>query len=202
MMTNEIPWRTDEHGILLGARVHDATLVKLIISKERLVFEMRRLSGELVTVELLGLGTFTVQELWDMPIVSEFWAWKVGSIPEKSWSIPDGPWNVLFSTSRMKPSDARREAAKIAQTRPDAFLVQLVCSLAAWRRLFATASESLRTGHDGGDNARRTLLRRAVLPAVMRLGHISAKSTTGRRTPAHAGVAVIRWRLNFGRCKV
>ncbi len=37
MMTSETPWRTDEHGILLGARVHDATLVKLIISEERLV---------------------------------------------------------------------------------------------------------------------------------------------------------------------
>jgi hypothetical protein len=124
----EIPWRTDEHGILLGARVHDATLVKLVISKERLVFVMRRLSGELVTVELLGLGTFTIQELWDMPIISEFWVWNVGAVPETGWSVPDGPWNVLFSTNRMYPADARREAAKIAEVRPDAFLVQLTCS--------------------------------------------------------------------------
>src|SRR6266853_2920674 len=128
MMTSETPWRTDEHGILLGARVHDATLVKLIISEERLVFEMRRLSGELVTVELLGLGQFTLQELWNGAIVSELWVWKVGSVPETSWSIPDGPWNVLFSNARMKPSDARRQAAKIAETSPNAFLVQLACS--------------------------------------------------------------------------
>ncbi|HUI96914.1 MAG TPA: hypothetical protein VLX44_14240 [Xanthobacteraceae bacterium] len=124
----EIPWRTDEHGILLGARVHDATLVKLIISKERLVFVMRRLSDELVTVELLGLRTFTIQELWDMPIVSEFWVWKVGSVAEAGWSVPDGPWNILFSPTRSKPPYARREAAKIAEARPDAFLVQLTCS--------------------------------------------------------------------------
>src|SRR5215469_7194250 len=91
---------------------------------------------------------------------------------------------------------------KLRRPGPTRFSFSLCAHMAAWRRLFATASESLRTGHDGGDNARRTLLRRAVLPAVMRLGHISAKSTTGRRTPAHAGVAVILWRLIFGRCEV
>jgi hypothetical protein len=124
----EIPWRTDEHGMLLGARVHDANLVKLIVSEERLVFGIRRLSGELVTIELLGPSQFTVQELWNGAIVSEFWVWKVGSVPEMSWSRPDGPWKVLFSNNRRSPPDARREAAKIAETRPDAFLVQLGCS--------------------------------------------------------------------------
>jgi hypothetical protein len=128
-MTTEIPWRTDEHGILLGARVHDANLVKLMISKESIEFGIRRLSGDFVTVELAGLRRFTVRELWSFPIVSEFWVWKVGSVPDASWDIPDGPWNVLFSTEWSKErSIAKREAAKIAETMPDSFLVQLACS--------------------------------------------------------------------------
>jgi hypothetical protein len=128
VVKSEIAWRTDEHGMLLGARVHDASLVKLMITEESLEFGIRRLSGDFVTVELAGLGQFTVQGLWNGAIISEFWVWKVGSVPERSWSIPDGPWNALFSTNRSKPSDARREAAKIAETRPDSFLVQLACS--------------------------------------------------------------------------
>lgn len=125
-MTTEIAWRTDEHGMLLGAPMHDGHLVKFVISKESLEFGIRALSGEFVTVELAGLGMFTVRELWDFPIVAEFWVWKVGSVPE-SWNIPDGPWNILFSNG-LRTSDARREAAKIAETRPDSFLVQLACS--------------------------------------------------------------------------
>jgi hypothetical protein len=59
-MKSEIAWRTDEHGMLLGARVHDASLVKLMITQESLEFGIRRLSGDFVTVELAGLGQFTV----------------------------------------------------------------------------------------------------------------------------------------------
>jgi hypothetical protein len=125
-MRLEIAWRTDERGMLLGAPMHDGTLVEFVMAKERLAFGIRALSGEFITVELAGLGQFTVRELWDFPIVSEFWVWKVGLVPE-SWNIPDGPWNVLLA-SRMRNSDARREATKIAETRPDSFLVQLTCS--------------------------------------------------------------------------
>src|SRR5215216_6010523 len=126
-MKSEIAWRADENGMLLGARVHDSHLVKLAVSEQSLEFDMCRLSGEIVTVELLGVGEFTLRELWNGAIVSEFWVWKVGSVPEVSWSIPDAAWNVLFS-SRLKPADAKSAAAKIVQARPDSFLVQLACS--------------------------------------------------------------------------
>jgi hypothetical protein len=125
-MKSEVAWRTDENGMLLGVPMHDGSLVKFVMTKESLEFGIRALSGEFVTVELAGLGQFTLRELWDFPIVSEFWVWKVGLVPE-GWNIPDGPWNVLFA-NRMRTSDARREATKIAETRPDSFLVQLACS--------------------------------------------------------------------------
>jgi hypothetical protein len=125
MMKSEIAWRTDENGMLLGDRAHDSSLIKFVVSETSLEFGMRRLSGDLVTVELYGVGEFSVVELWKGAIVSEFWVWKVGLVPEASWSIPDSAWNILFS-NRLR--DAKREAAKIALARPESFLVQLACS--------------------------------------------------------------------------
>jgi hypothetical protein len=127
MMKSEIAWQTDENGMLLGVRAHDSTLVKFVVSEAKLEFGMRRLSGDIVGVELSGVREFSVVELWNGAIVSEFWVWNVHSVPETSWSTPDSAWNVLFS-NRMSVSDAKREAAKIALARPKAFLVQLACS--------------------------------------------------------------------------
>jgi hypothetical protein len=129
MMNSEVAWRTDEHGMLLGAPMHDGDLVHFMMTKESLKFGIRAVSGEFVTVELSGLGRFTVRELWSCPIVSEFWVWKVGSVPE-SWETTDAPWNVLFSTSGdgLSVSDAKREAMKIVERGPHSFLVKLSCS--------------------------------------------------------------------------
>jgi hypothetical protein len=126
-MKSEIAWRADENGMLLGARVHDSHLIKLVVSDAGLEFGMRRISGDIVTVELSGLAELTVRELWNGAIVSEFWIWNVGSVPEACWSIPDSGWNVIFS-KRLKMEDAKREAAKIALARPESFLVHLACS--------------------------------------------------------------------------
>ena len=126
-MKSEISWQTDENGMLLGARAHDSTLVKFVASEASLEFQMRRLSGDIVTVELYDAREFNVVDLWNGAIVSEFWVWKVASVPKASWSVPDSAWNVLFS-NRLSTPDAMREAAKIAVARPDAFLVQLACS--------------------------------------------------------------------------
>jgi hypothetical protein len=128
-MKSEIAWRTDKHGMLLGAPMHDGDLVKFMMTKESLEFGIRAVSGEFVSVELTGLGRFTVRELWSYPIVSEFWVWRVGSVPE-SWDVPDSSWNVLFSTSNdgLTISEAKREATKIVESRPNSFLVELSCS--------------------------------------------------------------------------
>lgn len=96
-MKSEIAWRTDENGMLVGARAHDSTLVKFVVSEASLEFEMRRLSGDIVGVELFGVREFSIAELWNGAIVSEFWAWNVRSVPEASWSTPDSAWNILFS---------------------------------------------------------------------------------------------------------
>ena len=113
--------------MLLGARVHDSHLLNVMISEGTLKFGMRRLSGDVVAVELFGLGEFTIRELWNGAIVSELWVWKLRSVPDSCWNIPDAAWNILFS-HRLKVPDAKREAAKIALARPESFLVQLACS--------------------------------------------------------------------------
>jgi hypothetical protein len=126
-MKSEIAWRADENGMLPGARAHDSTLVKFVVSETSLEFGMRRLSGDIVTVELFGAGEFSVVELWSHAIVSEFWVWNVGSVPEAQWNAPGMAWNLLLS-NRLGLSDAKREAAKVALARPESFLVQLACS--------------------------------------------------------------------------
>ena len=126
-MRTEIAWRADENGMLLGPAVHDSRLIKLLVSEESLEFGMRRLSGDVVTVELRGVQDFTMREMWNGAIVSEFWAWKVDSVPEALWGIPDSAWNVFFS-NRMGIEDAKRAAARIARARPESYLVQLACS--------------------------------------------------------------------------
>jgi hypothetical protein len=125
---SEIAWRTDENGMMLGLRVHDGHLLKLVASNACLEFVMRGVSNETFTVELSDLGEFIVRELWNGAIVSEFWVWNVRSVPEATWQIPDSAWNALFS-NRVRALDARRkEAEKIALAKPEAFLVQLACS--------------------------------------------------------------------------
>jgi hypothetical protein len=127
-MKSEITWRTDPNGMVSGARIHDSHLVKFAITDAvGLQIAMRRLSGDIVSVELFGLGEFSVAELWNGAIVSEIFVWNVRTVPEQCWSIPDSAWNAIFG-NKMKPADAKKEAAKIAQKRPDAQLVQLACS--------------------------------------------------------------------------
>jgi hypothetical protein len=114
--------------MLLGAPVHDGHLIRLLVSDDLLEFGIRNLSGDLFTFELSGVGEFTILELWNRAIVSEFWVWKVGSVPDVCWSIPDSAWNILFS-NKLTMLDAKRQAAKkIALARPESFLVQLACS--------------------------------------------------------------------------
>jgi hypothetical protein len=127
-MKSEIAWRADENGMLLGDRAHDSTLVKFLVSDAGIEFGMKRLSGDVVTVELSGVADFTVQELWKGAIVSEFWVWNVASVPETSWATPDSAWNVFFSNRVTRPDERRQEAARIARARPEAFLVQLASS--------------------------------------------------------------------------
>jgi hypothetical protein len=113
--------------MLLGASVHDGHLIRLLVSDGLLEFRIRNLSGDLFTVELSGVGEFTIRELWNGAIVSKFWVWKVGSVPDVSWSIPDSAWNILFS-NRLTMLDAKRQAAKIALAKPESFLVEFACS--------------------------------------------------------------------------
>ena len=127
-MESEIAWRTDQNGMLIGARIHDSRLVSLaIISEVRMELKFRRLSGELVMLVLNGLHEFNVVEMWDGAIASELFVWNVGSVPDEAWNVPDSAWNVLF-TKRLRPQDDRRAVKKIVEAHPDAFLVQLACS--------------------------------------------------------------------------
>jgi hypothetical protein len=123
-MRTEIDWRVDENGMLLGLDVHDGHLMKLVASDTCLEFVMRGFSNEIFTVELSDLGEFNVRELWNGTIVAYFWVWKVHSVPEVTWSIPDSGWNVLFSNRITELGAKRRAAEKIAQARPEAFLVK------------------------------------------------------------------------------
>jgi hypothetical protein len=85
---------------------------------------MRGLSNEIFTVELSDLGDFNIRELWNGTIVAYFWVWNVRSAPEVAWSIPDSAWNVLFFNRITELEAKRREAERIAQAWPEAFLVK------------------------------------------------------------------------------
>src|SRR5262245_52904345 len=97
-MKSEVPWRIDENGMLLGARIHDGAVVRLaVVDNVSLELAVRRLSGDVVMIRLLGLREFNLREMWNGAIVSELFVWKVGSVPDEHWSIPDGGWNTLFA---------------------------------------------------------------------------------------------------------
>jgi hypothetical protein len=127
-MKFQIAWHTDPSGMLVGARVHDSHLVKFAVTDAvSLEFGMWRLSSDIVTAELVGLGEFNVAALWSGAIISEIFVWNVCAVPEECWSVPDSAWNVLLG-NEMKLLDKKREAARIAQKRPNAQLVQFACS--------------------------------------------------------------------------
>jgi hypothetical protein len=149
-MESEIAWQTDPNGMLIGARIHDSRLVGLaLIDDIRMEFKFRRLSGESVMIALDGLHDFNALQMSYGAIVSELFVWNVESVPEETWNVPDGAWNVLFE-KRFQPADHRRAAEKIVRAHPKSFLVQLDCSYGG---SVAAACETVRVfeiGPQGG----------------------------------------------------
>jgi hypothetical protein len=128
-MKAETPWRTDEHGMLLGISYHDSYLSKLTFSEDSgLELEMRSADGERVALELSGLRHLNIVSLWNVPIVAYIFVWKLGAVPESRWRVPDCAWNLLFADQIGLIEKRKAAAARIVQKSPDALLVDVSCS--------------------------------------------------------------------------
>lgn len=124
---NEIGWYTDESGRMLGTGIHDAELFAFSTSSPGKMRLDLRQTARLLRADFLGVREITIAELWERAILSEIFVWKAGSVPEETWSIPDGGWRALFR-NRLSVADARRAALAIAARRPEPWLVQITCS--------------------------------------------------------------------------
>jgi hypothetical protein len=82
----------------------------------------------LVKLELNDLDTVTLEEIWNVPIVSDIFAWPVGAAPARVWDTSDGPWYVLLSGRAHNAEQVKAGAARIIKRRPEAFLVQILNS--------------------------------------------------------------------------
>jgi hypothetical protein len=121
---NEILWKTDSAGMVLGARAHDGILTSISLSENELSFHVKRLSGDTVLFELKGIGEFNIK-LCDGAILSEVYAWKISSFPENAWVVPDNAWNVLYQE---RVRDVRSVAEQISRKRPTSLLIHVTCS--------------------------------------------------------------------------
>ena len=127
-MKTKIDWYADTSGMVVGPRVHDSGLTEFAYSATGVLsLAMRRVSGDSVSLELLGVTELSVVELRNGAIISEIFIWNVGAIPDSAWAIPDSPWNLLFSRL-LKPDEAKRAAARIIKESPNSFIVSVLSS--------------------------------------------------------------------------
>jgi hypothetical protein len=112
---SELSWKTDKHGIVMGAHDHDGKIIGLSFAGENASVQVRRIDGSIIEFELGGLDEWN-SELCNGAIVSEIYVWKVDSVPEDCWQIPDSGWNALYG-SRYKPEDIKIRAEKIKKKR-------------------------------------------------------------------------------------
>lgn len=126
-MKNELIWRTNPQGRLLGADFHDS-LVSLF-SYERSgcvkIGIAATTSPKRYELVLTGLKELNVLELWNGAIVNDISVWNLRSVPASAWENVDSPWNVLFKN---RSRYARAEVLKMTTENPDDCLVFLSCS--------------------------------------------------------------------------
>jgi hypothetical protein len=127
-MTETRSWVADEYGRVLGHGFHDGQFVGLTIADEQgrctISMQVRKASGGRVLLEFDDVLNFSVAQLWRGDIVSDLWAFRVGTSFDKYWDIPDSAWNVLFG-GQYRLEQAKERAAKLAQDVPDAWIVHL-----------------------------------------------------------------------------
>lgn len=122
-MMTQLEWRSGQHGSIIGANVHDASMLGLSYAiGSHAKFSFRRLAGDVVHFVLSDLRELTVTELWDGAILSDVSAWRAGSVPDHLWQVADGGWNALLRT-RSSEAGARLTAAKITARQPEPLLL-------------------------------------------------------------------------------
>lgn len=104
-------WKTDQHGMVRGARIHDGNIIGVSIAvDEMLSFKVRRVNGEIVRFEFTGLRDFNAA-IWNTPIILSFYIWKLDSAPVSAW------------TSLYAPISAVQErAARTMKQSPESFI--------------------------------------------------------------------------------
>jgi hypothetical protein len=131
-MNSKDIYNIDKFGRLLGTRLHDGILEEFEFSNNKHLVHLRikRVSGESVSIRLLGVSMLTVTEFWGAAILSHMNVWDILPIQDKYFDAPDRVWNILFSNRASKeemPLFVRQIAAKF----PTALVVQIECSYGA-----------------------------------------------------------------------
>lgn len=124
----KIDWTTDSTGMMRGFSYHDSSLIGLELFENRYLRLTLSTPESLVKLELADLDTVTLEDVWNVPIVSDIFAWPVGAVPTAVWDNSDGPWYVLLSGRTRDAEKIKAEAARIIKRRPEAFLVQILSS--------------------------------------------------------------------------
>jgi hypothetical protein len=91
-----LPWTTDDSGIVVGCRTHDATVQALELRKGLLRLTLKTIAGRTTILEFREVVQLAVQELWEASIVSYVFCWKIENSPDYALDIPDGAWPILL----------------------------------------------------------------------------------------------------------
>lgn len=127
-MQSEITWSTDEHGALIGARVHDGHLSELEIADNRPTrIVITRASGGRVEFKLHGMSRFGLMGFCNGSIVSDVLAWSLTAAPDDAWAMSDNPWRILFSND-LDDADLIAESRKLRASRSTDTLLQITFS--------------------------------------------------------------------------
>jgi hypothetical protein len=122
-----VTWKAEASGALSGVAIHDGSLIDFHSSATGQSYLIRNGLSQIVEIELTGVSEFNVLRFWQGAISSEVFVWKLAVVPPHLWAVADGAWNTLFE-GRASLEDAKIAAARLVQTKPEAFLFQLLCS--------------------------------------------------------------------------
>lgn len=138
-MKTKVPWKTDEHGRLLGAPTHDSSIAELSFSDVGcLRVRLKCANAALLELELSGVTDMNLLDVSFGAVVSSVYIRSVRTFADNAWQAPDSALNILFS-GRIKSTDIRSAIARIALRQPKALLVHVEC--ASWGAIAAVCAD-------------------------------------------------------------
>src|SRR5579862_4292677 len=95
-----LPWKTDEHGMLLGVPHHDATLSGLALQNDTLCLALMSTAGRVVSLELGGIRQLCIADLWEATIIGYIFVWPIAEAPAKRRQAHQADWRALRRSAK------------------------------------------------------------------------------------------------------